>query len=58
MASKHDAKRARENFSQMQHNLARHKGQQFWMQKPTQPRIAPKLTAVQAPEEPATDEQK
>lgn len=49
MASKHDAKRARESFSQTQHNLARHKGQQFWMQKPSQPRIPPKPTAKPAP---------
>ncbi|MDB4942183.1 MAG: hypothetical protein JWP97_1717 [Labilithrix sp.] len=48
MASKHDAKRARESFFQMQDNLARQKGQQFWMQKPKQPSIAPKAGAKRA----------
>lgn len=58
MASKHDAKRARENVFAMQNNLARHKGQQFWMQKPVQPKIAKapkaKPAPAPAPAEPAT----
>lgn len=42
----------------MQHNVARHKGQQFWMQKPKQPRIPPKVATkpepAPAPVEPET----
>lgn len=50
MASKHDAKRARENIYVMQTNLARQKGQHFWAQRPVQPKIAKAPKAAPEPE--------
>ena len=61
MAAKHDGKKARANFWVMQQNVAKQKGQAFWMQKPRHTKLtkdaapAPAAPAPRAPDAPTLE---
>jgi len=49
VAAKHDAKKARGNYWVMQQNMAKWKGNQFWMSKPKHATLTKPMDAVPAP---------